>query len=446
MHKRLQLGTLCGMPIAQRLYLDDSLLSQFRATVTDIREYARKDGVQVWQIALDRTAFYPTGGGQPYDRGSLRAKARSGAELTVPVDDVLEDEAGEVWHATTKPLLTGTIVSGSVDMERRLDHTQQHTGQHLLSAVLAEEFGMRTVSFHMGAEDATIDIASESSDTEDAALARLAESEQLALVEQRVNRHIAQNTPVCTRVVSNKEAQALLAAGRLRKLPPRSGDIRLVEIAGLDLNACGGTHVQALGQVGGLQLRQIERIKKNLRLHFVCGLRAVRAARADFEALSAAAGVLSVGSSAVAEAVQRLQAEARSLAKERLRLRDDIATRHAVQLAVEERIHDGLRVVCRTFADRDADYVKLLAMRLLEAVPHTAAILVSTTEEPATLIVACNMASDTEAPKHCSNILRGVLAPFKLRGGGTAQQAQALVPAELLTPVSEELVRRLTLA
>ncbi len=416
-----------------RLYLEDSKLLHFRAAVTDIREFARKNGQQVWQIALDRTALYPTGGGQPHDLGTLTAQSRSGAELTVMVEDVTEDEAGVVWHTTTKPLLTGTVVAGAVNAERRLDHMQQHTGQHLLSAVLADDFGLRTIGFHMGEQDATIDLAVEDRTAQDAIL------EHLHTVETRVNRHIASNAPVTVREVSSEEAQALLIAGALRKLPVREGPMRLVEIAGLDLNACGGTHVQALGEIGAVLLRETERTRKALRLHFMCGLRAVRAAHESWTQLAAAAGALSVGSADVPACVQRLLAETKALSKERLQLREEIAERHAVQLAVEERIVDGLRVVHRTFADRDADYLKLLATRLLQAVPHTMAVLSSTAQEPATLVLAGN----TALPRGCSTLLKDALAPYTLRGGGTAEFAQAQVPKDLLTAVTDSLLKKI---
>jgi alanyl-tRNA synthetase len=194
--------TCCNMPAAQRLYFDKPDLFDFRARVTDIREFARKDGVQVWQIALDRTAFFPAGGGQPHDRGVLRAKARSGAELTVTVEDVQEDEAGEVWHSTTKPLLAGTDVEATVDTARRLDHAQQHSGQHLLSAVLANDFGLRTLSFHLGQHDATIDL------DVDGQAAQAAVLEQLSEVELRVNRHVRSNLPVQLRWVGRLDAES----------------------------------------------------------------------------------------------------------------------------------------------------------------------------------------------------------------------------------------------
>ena len=425
------------MDPAERLYLPDAKLALFQATVTDVREYARRDGVPIWQVALDRTAFYPTGGGQPHDTGTLLARSRSGAELRLPVDAVEEDEQGEVWHQTGKPLPAGTEVEGAVDWDRRRDHMQQHTGQHLLSAVLADAYGAPTVGFHLGEMDATVDLLLETRDAQKALL------EQLPEVERRVNEHVGRDLPVNVCTVSREEAEKLLAAGRLRKLPPREGPIRVVSIPGLDENACGGTHVSRLGEAGPVLLRETERTKRGLRLHFLCGLRAVAAARADWVELGAAASMLSVGSSAVAGAVLRLQAEARALVKERQRLREELAESHAVQLAVEERIEHGLRLVCRVFRDRDVEFVKLLAAKLLQAVPHTAAVLVSTVGEMPSVVVASNVAPGTRTSQGCDALLREVLEPYRLRGGGTAELAQAQVPDGFVEAVVETLKRRL---
>jgi alanyl-tRNA synthetase len=420
---------------AERLYYQDPLLLEFRATVTDVREFARRDGRQIWQVALDRTAFYPTSGGQPFDVGTLTAHSRSGAALLATIEEVTEDEHGEVWHSTEKPLLTGTQVEAQIDGARRRDHMQQHSGQHLLSAILAEDFGVLTVSFHLGQDDTTIDAALESKE------AQLAIIERLPDIEQRVNAAIARNLAVRVHSVSNENAQAMLAEGKLRKLPPIEGDVRIVEIAGLDLNACGGTHVSALGEIGVVLLRETERVRKSLRLHFVCGQRAVTDARADWEELRLAASALSVGRHGVSEVVQRLLPEMRALSKERSRLREELAESHAVQLAVEEHIVDGLRLVCRTFTDRDPEYLRMLATRLLEAVPLTAAVLASTGHNPAAVIVAANI----EVPGGCDGLLKQVLSRYELNGGGTAELAQAQVPREQIEVVIHALQEELFL-
>jgi alanyl-tRNA synthetase len=421
------------MPVAERLYYDHSTLQTFSACVTDIREYARTDGQSQWQIALDRTAFYPTSGGQPFDRGTLAATARSGAELVAEIDDVTEDDDGEVWHSTRKPLLAGTAVIGVIDGARRLDHMQQHTGQHLLSAVFAQELGAQTISFHLGHTVSTIDLAAETPDEQAAILAAL------PVVEHYVNQRIAENLPVSTATVSHDEAQTLLAEGKLRKLPPRQGPIRLIEIPGLDLNACGGTHVRALGEIGGLLLRATERVRKALRVEFVCGLRAVAAARQDFTALSAAAAALSVKRDDVPTVAERLLAESKAAAKSQQKLREELAHHQAVQLAVEERIDRGLRLVQRTFPDRDAEYIKLLASRLVASVPQTAAVFLSTMHEPAALVIACSRS----LPGECGERLREALAPLGLRAGGSSDMAQTQLPRAQAEQVATHLAEQL---
>jgi alanyl-tRNA synthetase len=401
------------MAPTHRLYYDDASLVTFTATVSDIREFSRTNGQSLWQIALDRTAFYPTSGGQPHDTGTLEARAKSGATLLAEIDEVVEDEDGEVWHTTTKPVLAGTAVTGTIDRGRRLDHMQQHSGQHLLSAVFHELTGAATVSFHLGEQVSTIDL-----EAQDLSVAAIEQ------VERRVNEHIAADLPVTLSTVSHAEAQSLLAAGRLRKLPPREGTIRLVEIPTIDLNACGGTHVRSLGQIGGVLIRGHERVKQGVRIEFVCGLRAVTAARSDYSALSEVAATLSVGRADAAAAAARVLHEAKLLAKDKQKLREELANHHAVRLAVEEHIHDGLRLVSRTFTDQDSEYLRLLALRLIAAVPHTAAVLISTAEEPATLVFASNLGR----PKGCGEMLKEALASVGLRGGGSPTLAHAKLP------------------
>lgn len=259
---------------ARRIYYDDQDRLEFTAEVTAIRELARVNGRQVWQIALDQTAFYPTSAGQPHDTGILIATSRSGAQLEVPVSDVIEDDTGEVWHTSGKPLQEGTQVRGIVEGTRRRDHMQQHSGQHLLSAILLRDFGLKTVSFHLGADVSTIDL--------DGDLA----GEQLANAEAAANASIRSALPVMIRYVSQEEAEAMPGAGTLRKLPPRSGDIRIVEIAGIGVDVCGGTHVSNTAEIASLLLRGTERVQGSTRLTFVCGARAIAAAHADHQRLA----------------------------------------------------------------------------------------------------------------------------------------------------------------
>ncbi|MGB9417568.1 MAG: alanyl-tRNA editing protein, partial [Acidobacteriaceae bacterium] len=196
---------------AERLYYADSALTHFTATVTDIRERSRTGSASLWQIALDRSAFYPTSGGQPHDIGTLTATAPSGARLEAPVVDVEEDDHGELWHLTPKPLLAGTGIEGRIDRARRIDHMQQHSGQHLLSALFYQELSALTISFHLGDTVSTIDLNTES-----------LKPEQLIHIEQLANAIVADARPLTQRVVSTADAELLLQAGTLHKLPIRS--------------------------------------------------------------------------------------------------------------------------------------------------------------------------------------------------------------------------------
>jgi len=304
--------------MAQRLYYDSPALDltalQFTAQVADIRLDSRTGDGQLWQVALDRTAFYPTGGGQPHDIGTLTATSRSGAVLEVPVERVEEDDAGEVWHYVRKPLVAGTEIAGRVDADRRLDHAQQHSGQHLLSAVFLRDLNARTVSFHLsplrtGADSVTIDLALPEG-------APKLTDDDLACIELAANRIVAEDRAITPRWVAREEAEAMLARGDLRKLPERDGPIRIVTMQGIEHNACGGTHVASTGAIGSVLVRRLEKVKQGQRVEFVCGLRAVRSARRDFELLRHTGSLLSVGAADVPDRVSRLLEDKKAVAKE----------------------------------------------------------------------------------------------------------------------------------
>jgi alanyl-tRNA synthetase len=400
--------------MTDRLYYNDSFLTSFDAVVTDIRLVSRTGGEALWQVALDRSAFYPTSGGQPFDKGMLSATSRNGAVLEILIDGVEEDESGEVWHFTAKPLVAGTPVLASVDWERRLDHMQQHSGQHLLSALFSRELAAHTVSFHLGEESSTIDL-----NTASIAHASLERIERLA------NQMIAEDLPLTIRMVNREEAEAMLAAGRLRKLPEREGDIRLIEIEDIDLNACGGTHVRSTGQIGGLAIRSTEKVRQGLRVEFVCGLRAVAAARRDFTALTEAAAALSIPRSQVPQTIERLLAEAKHAAKERQKLREELARFEAAELFTKAAVQDGLRIVRREFREHDAEYVKLLASKLA-ANPATIALLASTLQEPVSVVFA----RSADGKFSCGELIRSALADLGLRGGGSSTMAQGKLQRE----------------
>lgn len=306
---------------AQRLYYDSPIL-EFTAHVTDIHLVAKDpaapaDYAQLWQVALDRTAFYPEGGGQPCDTGLLIATAPSGATLEIPVERVEEDEAGEVWHFVRKPLTEGTEVTGEIAPARRTDHEQQHSGQHLLSAIFLRELNARTVSFHLGAEISTIDLAlPEGMDK--------LNDDDLRRVEELCNRTIYENRPLITHWVERPLAEQMLARGDLRKLPPLEGPFRIVQMQGIEFNACGGTHVQTTGAIGSILLRRVEKVRQGWRVEFVCGLRAIRSARRDYTLLDTVARTLTVSRTDVPERVTKILEDKKSQAKELKKLTQEL--------------------------------------------------------------------------------------------------------------------------
>jgi len=398
--------------MSDRLYYADPSLASFDAHVSDIREVSRTQGRSLWQIALDRSAFYPTSGGQPHDTGVLTATSSGGALLEAPILAVEEDDQGEVWHTTPKPLLAGTLVRGYVDWSRRRDHMQQHSGQHLLSAVVYRQLGAATVSFHLGEMTSTIDLAREA-----------ISPEELERVEDAVNEIIAENRAVTMRTIPRVEAEMLLAAGTLHKLPDREGDIRLIEIDEIDVNACGGTHVEATGEIGGLLIRGTERMRQGVRVEFVCGIRAMVTARQDLATLTRTAATLSVGRLDVGDAVDRLLAEGKSANKARQKLTEELADYQASSLLLELSSQTGRKVLQRTFVDRDAGYLKLLASRMIASESQICVLLASTQEEPARVIVAAS----SDARIDCGTLLREALAAYGLRGGGSPTMAQGQI-------------------
>jgi len=298
--------------VAERLYYSSPVL-EFTATVTDIRldstsKNEAGEREQLWQVALDRTAFYPEGGGQPWDTGVLIATAKSGAVLEVAVERVEEDAAEEVWHYVRKPLVAGTEVVGHVDAGRRQDHEQQHSGQHLVSAMFLREVGARTVSFHLGKESSTIDLVLREGQD------RLSEGE-LRRVEEAANVVVAEGRPMMSHWIEKEMADLMLSRGDLRKVPERTWPMRIVQMQGIEFNACGGTHVGNTGAIGAVTLRRVEKVKQGWRVEFCCGLRAVRAARLDYERLSGVAKMLSVGGGDVAGRVEGLVARVKAAEK-----------------------------------------------------------------------------------------------------------------------------------
>ena len=382
-----------------RLYYQDSFLFEFDARVV---ECLRIDGRHA--VVLDRTAFYPTSGGQTHDTGFLLVEGSDGVEVL----EVGDGEQGRVIHFTSAPIAVGSGVRGNVGPERRLDHIQQHTGQHVLSAAFIRLFSMPTVSFHMGDETCTIDLETASLTPEQGE-----EAERLA------NEVIAQDRPVTVRFVPLERAREL----GLRKLPPnQTGDLRLIDIQDFDLCACGGTHVRATGQIGSILLRKTEKVKQGIRVEFVCGLRAVGMARRDYNTLTEAAALFSAHIHEVPQQVRKVLEVARASNKTQHKLLEEIAELQAERMLAQA--SGTPRVITKVFAEREAAFIKLLAQKLTAGKSEVVALLVALGGQP-TLVFA-------QSPGQKFNmgqLLKDALAQLGGRGGGSADMAQGGAPA-----------------
>ena len=379
--------------MTERLYYHDSFLYDFDARVLESVERQGRTAV-----VLDRTAFYPTSGGQVHDTGKFILQN----EQQIPVTEVAEDEEGKIYHFAAGPLDPGAI-RGQVDAERRRDHMQQHSGQHVLSAAFVRLFDAPTVSFHMGVESCTIDLAVKSLN-----------ASQVEQAEKLANEIVLEDRPVNIRFVSFDEARQL----DLRKLPPKqTGKLRLIDIADFDLTACGGTHVRSTGQIGAILLRKVENVKQGVRVEFVCGLRAVSTAREDYGTLTEAAGFFSAHIREVPQQIQKSIQESKGAGKMQQKLLEELAELHAERLLAQ--ITSGPRIITHFFGDRDATFVKLLAQKLTASQKDVTALLASGAGQTALVF-----AQSPGMKSNMGQLMKEAMAKLGGRGGGTADMAQ----------------------
>ncbi len=385
--------------MTERLYYQDSYLRKFTATVVRIAS----DGQTVY---LDRTAFYPASGGQPYDTGAI-----AGVRVTEVVD-----EGERIAHR-----LAGTVTQGAaachIDWGRRFDHMQQHSGQHLLSAVFEELFRLRTVSFHMGEESSTIDLEGGAVD-----------GQIIRQAEARANDLVFENRPVRIEFENAAQVQGL------RKASEREGTLRIISIEGLDRSACGGTHVRATGEIGPVLIRKTEKIRQMVRVEFLCGGRAVRRARADFEGLAKIAQLYSTPlDEAPALAAAQIEA-ARVSDKARNKLELELARYRGRELYLATGPDaGGFRRHRIRLASGSMEEQRALAQSFT-AQPK--AVFVALIENPPSVLYAVSADAGIDA----GQALKAAFAEAGGRGGGSARLAQGSVPeAGLLDPLSAKL-------
>ena len=372
----------------ERLYYTDSYLRDFEANVLEAAD-------QGCRLYLDRTAFYPASGGQLFDTGVLGG---------VPVIEVV-DEEDRIAHVTVEPLLPGPV-RGSINWHRRFDFMQQHSGQHLLSAVFHDRFGLATIGVHLGAESSTLDLD----------IASLS-AEQILAAEEQANQIVTEDRPV---TVTFAEASGDLG---LRKATAREGSIRVVSITDLDRSACGGTHVRATGEIGPIFIRKLDKIRGSVRVDFLCGSRAVRRARQDFDTLTRAALELSAPLDETPELVRAQQAALRDAAKLRKKLEADLSAYQGRELYdATPAGSGGLRRILRREAEGSPETLRNLAN---SACSRPKAVFVAAIQSPPSVLLACSADSGLDA----NAILKPLLADAGGRGGGNARMAQGSLPS-----------------
>lgn len=391
--------------MTDRLYYTDPTLLEFDAQVVEFEP----EGERI-RMRLDRSAFYPTSGGQLHDTGWV---GRENEDVRLRVAEVGESENGEVVHYIEPAgmkvgIARGTLMHFAIDRERRRDHMEQHTGQHLLSAVFIELFQAPTVSFHMGDESCSIDL-----DTKGLS------EDQIRAVEKRANEIIRENAPVSIHFATPDEARAR----GVRKIPDHvEGKLRLIEIHGYDLNACGGTHVARTGEIGAILLRKAERVKQGMRVEFVCGGRAVATARRDFETLTSAAALFSSHIHDVSAQIRRAIDETKAAGKREFKLQEELADFIAERKVNEAPERGGVRVVKEHFRDRDLNFIKLLAQRIARR-PNAVALLACDRPQPSLVF-----AEGAGGPFDAGAAMKEAMAALGGRGGGTREMAQGGAP------------------
>jgi alanyl-tRNA synthetase len=376
------------MAVTERLYYSDSHLIEFDARVVDVTER-----VSGWAaIVLDRTAFYPTGGGQPSDTGTL-----NGARVV----ECIDDGDNGVLHVVQGMMPSrGAVVQGRVDWSRRLDHMQQHTGQHILSQAFVNLFNAATKSFRVLETSCEIDVDLNNPATE--------------IIERAVelaNNVVWEDRAIEIRNVTSAEAAEL----PLRKESARDGELRLIEIEGFDLTPCGGTHAYRTGEVGMIAVRSWERAKGLTRIEFVAGTRALADYRKANQSAREVAALFSTGRDDAPHVAAQMVEEHKELNR-RIRVLEELAA----EVEAEKLLADASQgVVVQVFNGRDAESLKKLAHALI-AKSGVVALLASRDKDTARLVFA----RSADALGDMSVLMREACAMLDGRGGGKPELAQ----------------------
>jgi alanyl-tRNA synthetase len=374
------------------IFYQDSYIKSFTAQI--VRQGKDNDGHNY--IVLDQTAFYPTGGGQPHDIGTIE----NSRVLNV------EEIEGEIRHYLEGEIEDDiTSVYGVIDWERRFDHMQQHAGQHILSAAFEQLFGYKTIGFHLGNETVTIDLETEV----------LLDSEALK-VEELANQIIVENRLIETKWVTEEE----LVNYNLRKETSVKEDIRLVIIPNFDYNGCGGTHPRATGEVQAIKILNWERQKKKVRVEFVCGYRVLKKLEQKNKVLMELTKLLNAPEKDMQQAVIRLIENSKSTQKELEQSREELLGYEAKSLAGISKNESGYKVVSQVFQNRSIQELQKLAKIVLTEDEEAIVVLVSENENRLQLVCARGSLENISMKK----VIGNALSLINGKGGGSDSFAQ----------------------
>lgn len=374
-----------------RLYYEDSYCRTFQAKIID-RFYIDNQPA----IILDRTCFYPTSGGQPFDTGAINE---------IPVVNVyIRENDYEIVHVLTADVTTSSV-EGSINWSRRFDHMQQHSGQHILSQAFVRTAGWPTVGFHLGTDNCTIDLATKG-----------VTKEQLAAAELLANGIIWENRTIQSRMGDQHAVEVL----DIRKAPDIEGEqYRLIDIAGFDLCACGGTHVSRTGEIGLIKIVKVEQRGPNTRLEFHCGQRALKDYGIKNAIISRLSSELTTGFFEIEHSVNRIREDAK-ITRQQLKKQSKKLVEYEAQELLSENVEsDKIRIICQVFANRNPDEIRMLANKISQ---NGSAVALLGLAGSKSLIV---FASSRNLPIDVNKILSQTL-PYlgDATGGGSAIFAQ----------------------
>ena len=373
--------------MTERLYYTDPYLAEFDANVIGVETHEGKPAA-----VLDRTAFYPTSGGQPFDVGRLGDAA---------VVDVVDRDDGVILHVIEREIRPGSV-HGVVDWARRFEHMQQHTGQHVLSAAFDRVLAARTESFHLGTVSSTID------------LHRVITPSDVDRVEDEANRIVWENRPVHIRFVEAEEAATL----PLRKESTRTGRLRIIDVEGFDVSACGGTHVSRTGAIGSIVVRSIEKFRGGTRVEFLCGIRAQRGYRELRSAIDGSIRLLSVLPAELPGAIERLHNDVKATKRQLSDFQRRLASFEADALAARAEQIGSASVVIAALEGWDQQGLKGIASAIASRPQHVVALFGA--PAPAAIVIA--RSSDVNIDS--AAVLKKLIERFGGKGGGRPELAQ----------------------